>query len=421
MEASRSGMSLFGHDFPYEAMISLICVGYCCTSFPTAQYSPPPSKCTKVVTNACLLYFGRRFAWYECELQAQRRIPYTVLMDRLMQREIKEDVERLSYGGFPKNYSVEEETCFMRVGESNIWVYQHNVHCACSEVKFEYFWNSCDITQATLIPGRGECNFKNGRHVALLPFFRDNLSLLRTYKELEPTPLKMSSELDNLLRQPDVTDVPEYFYTGGAPVNTKGNMFSENVWSTRLAGALKQFLPEKYQELVRVTCHFGPQFKSRQQTFTGLPPNLCSCYPFQGSPDIVIQGQPLMLCEQEEEMSENTIFENSLQAVKQTEEFPPKLGELVANMHVALVKKILKTFIKGGPNKVNELTFRGSGLLLQKANGGILCEAKVSLKKNMATPFQVTVDDFVCQTLTPEALCLQLQKFLNLKDIHLNR
>jgi len=61
----------------------------------------------------------------------------------------------------------------------------------------------------------------------------------------------------------------EYLSTGGAPMDSKGHTFSEDVWSVRLCGCLKQFLLKEYSKL---TCKFGKEFKQRQTIYTRVPP-----------------------------------------------------------------------------------------------------------------------------------------------------
>jgi len=55
------------------------------------------------------------------------------------------------------------------------------------------------------------------------------------------------------------------------------------------------------------------------------------------------------------------------------------------------------------------------GLLLHKATGGIICEMSVELKKDEPAKLKICIDDYVCETLNTETLCLLLQRLLNNK------
>lgn len=218
----------------------------------------------------------------------------------------------------------------------------------------------------------------------------------------------------------DPSTVPEEFSTGGAPFDVKGYIFDEDVWSLRLAGCLRLFLPHRLD--VKMMGKLGKQFAANQMVYTGVPVYLCSCYPFHGAPNITIKSFPIILhsdteAEGEEPESGNepdSIIENSQQAPRQVE-YPPKLGELFATMHMALVKKILKMFVQKKKHEEVELVCHG--LLLSKANGGIMCKMNAELKKNKPGELNFHVHDFACEVLTPAALCSHLQRLLRC-DIH---
>ncbi len=177
---------------------------------------------------------------------------------------------------------------------------------------------------------------------------------------------------------------------------------------------------------------FGLEFKSRQKWYTGVPSYLYQCYPFQGAPDITIKKYtPIVLAEdpnpqpevegQELERESGSkpdyVIENAQQALQQVQtEYPSKLGELLANMHIMVVKKILRSFVH--KRKRENMNLVSRGLLLHKATGGTMCEMSVEFKKQEGPmPITISVCTFGCGVLTPPALCYQLHKLLHC-DLH---
>ena len=122
---------------------------------------------------------------------------------------------------------------------------------------------------------------------------------------------------------------------------------------------------------------------------SGVARALCSCYPFHGSPDITIGATPVVLLEDKEEngseqaVEADAVVENALKQLNQTDVMPNKLGEVLANMHIALVKKILQVFVVEGRRHTIEC--HGSGLLLHPRIGGILC--KITVQEGGTQPF----------------------------------
>lgn len=58
-------------------------------------------------SNTALNYFRCWFVWSECELdEPYETTPFSMLEDTTMRTEIKKDMTSLSYGDFPKHYSV---------------------------------------------------------------------------------------------------------------------------------------------------------------------------------------------------------------------------------------------------------------------------------------------------------------------------
>ena len=296
-----------------------------------------------------------------------------------------------------------------------MWVWVHNVSDPCSKVTYENIVGALTINVTQLTYSRIQCPSDCQSHALLLPFFHDNVSLCQMYKELKMhTSLEeLKTLIDQCKVDAEFAAVPDTFMTGG-PLNQKGTTFLEDVWSTRLSGCLREFLPDHLKKSVHCTCAFGRGFTTRQAKYTTLPADLALCYPFHGSPDITINNTAIVCSDTGEVESDpeelDSIIENALQSFKQCT-FPPKIGELLANMHVIVCKKILRSFLVRRYDR-EEFNYVCSGLLLQKTIGRIMCRVKVPLKKNGITKLEVEVDDFSCHTLTPRSLCHLIAQLL---------
>ena len=371
-----------------------------------ASLEGPPQKIRKVGSHhqaplpssgvtANFMYFGLEVPLNE----SYNRVPFCDLPEHLA-REIKEDYKRFNRGGFPRVSSL-SNTAFQHIEGTNIWVFQHTIHAACSGVTFKHFNDALTIGRGTC--GSCICFGVQPSHVMLEPFFYDNISLERIYSErIRRHPPGQEQEVELLHRVRKVLQdpnnlcaAPDEFSTGGAPLDVRGCMLNEDTWSLRLAGCLKHFLPKNFD--VAMTGKLGMAFTTLQMSYTGVPSNLCLCYPFHGAPDLTVKDYPIVIgteeaAEERESGSEpDCVIEHSIQAPRLVPQ-PPKLGELLANMHVNLVKKILRAFVhKKNPEPLH-LACRG--LLIHKAIGGIVCEMSVDLKKNASVPLTVWVDDF---------------------------
>ena len=218
-----------------------------------------------------------------------------------------------------------------------------------------------------------------------------------------------------------VDSTVEQFSTVGAPTEC-GTLFTENTWTQRLCGSLRLYLPQCLLKQVKYTAEEARQFAKKQSIYTGLSNHLAACYPFHGSPDLTIKSVALVYVDETSESSdessdtsaETATLEVGLQMPKQCHHdgLPPKLGELLAAMHVCLVKKVLRAFIQKG--KYSTGTMETRGLFLHKAIGGILCILRIPLThgENLTAAPEVVVDAFGCHLLTTSYLCTHLQRLL---------
>ena len=367
------------------------------------------STTSSTSANAHLLYFGLTFMWMELALDEPCNCLTFSEIPQDMATVIIDDVKKLKKGNFLQHAG---KGVFRRVDNTNVFIFQHTTHSSCSSVTFDKFECALPVIKRTSC-GHNECLEAELSHEYLDPFFYDNVSLFRKW-EVKHSQSQLLSRLKYGLQDPENVATPDEFSTGGAPFDAKGCIFSQDIWSMRLGGCLKMYLSQNFQ--VAVTCKLGITFKLHQTVYTGVPTDLCQCYLFRGSPDLTIKHYPIILDTEDtsdkspESGSEpESVIENSLQVPKQLSN-PPKLGELLSNMHIQLVMKLLRKFVKKGQTKDVNLTCRG--LFLHKSIGGIICEINVDLMKNKPAPLNISVDDFACSFLSPSSLCHNLQRLL---------
>lgn len=95
-----------------------------------------------------------------------------------------------------------------------------------------------------------------------------------------------------------------------------------------------------------------------------------SSYLFHGVPDILIDDNAIVSVEMEEETEEghyvnsNRVIDCGKQAMGLKSEFPEKLGELMANMYIANVERVMKSLQE---EKILQRVIETRGLFLHKA------------------------------------------------------
>ena len=251
-------------------------------------------------------------------------------------------------------------------------------------------------------------------HLDLELFCRDNHGLLKYYENKglddKRTELKRCEKLSR-------DKIPLQYSTDGGDLYLEGYQMAENVWTEKLKGCLDHFLPTGFK--VDLTIDDGKMFHRTQNGYTGLPIDLCNCYPFHGSPDLVIarrvdetdNGDEVMVSGNETDNSdEEELTENAQQLTRQSSGFIEKVGQLLATIQLHLAKKVLRSIIK---EKTTKEKYSVHGLLIQKLFGCVLCEVSSELKNDAAAPLNISVTTGSTQLLSCESLCYYLQKLLN--------
>lgn len=214
----------------------------------------------------------------------------------------------------------------------------------------------------------GECASHSHCHM-LEPYFSDNYMLMEKWAEGGYTQLvkELKAEIQN---NPDLDD--GIFASQGA-VDSSGNEWEENTWTKRLVGALQRHLPNHN---VKYTAELGLRFATTQSPLSGLGTDsrVLRCYIFRGSSDSTITTTnkvvPLGVGAtppaaatggQSPQSEEESIAK---QAAPQSK-FPPKLGQLASTIHISLVQKAARMFLK---HKRIENVLSVSGLYIDKSS-----------------------------------------------------
>ena len=263
------------------------------------------------------------------------------------------------------------------------------------------------------------------QHDGLLPFFLANQPLKLYYTAKLPT-LPDGERKQHLARQLNRVqsvldgslghDRTPFCSPGVAALGP--SQYDENALSKRLTFSLSEFLPDDLKESVQYTGHDGLMFGLKQALKSGIPNEdyLLSCYVFQGASDISIKNKPVLvdigLAHADDSSSgEECTTEHGKQADPVKVSMPPKLGELLAAMHISLVQKVVKMF-KHKPGKARARTeVKNHGMYIHKALGSYVCELTIpviDVGTRDPRKMEVCVTDLSMGNLTEGHLCFSL-------------
>lgn len=219
-------------------------------------------------------------------------------------------------------------------------------------------------------------------------------------------------------------------YETGAKGDVVATMRSENSWTKRLVGCLRNILP-KLTDRIHYTGDDVLEFASIQSKISSLPANLSGCYPFQGAPDITIHHS-ISICNDctsyeengsSDESGDSEIIEHGLSKIPE-EQHCPKLGQLVAGMHMILVRKVRKKFLSGKAS-VKQTSVSTKGIFLNRGFGAMLCTLLIPIGNGATTQTttpELHIDEKMYGALSPETLCCYLTRvFEHKQELHENK
>ena len=187
-------------------------------------------------TCSTLVYFGLCFAYcpgnhigvLSCRIRVDEA-------DTPLATVIKEELQLLESFSTTK---LEYTSSFRRVSNTLVFVYEHDSYLECSSVDFDYFCSALpeENVKQTLFEPTACPDLQS--HSYLQPFFADNRSLHCEWSKLSNLPpelIQVKAVLNSIFEKNEIPQtIPDLLFTGGYPVKTKGSLFNEDTWTTRL-------------------------------------------------------------------------------------------------------------------------------------------------------------------------------------------
>lgn len=295
---------------------------------------------------------------------------------------------------------------FQRVRTSNVWVYMHATHVSASNAEYNNFAHCLDVEKY-----REPYDYCRDRsnHYILQPFFSDNTSLQDDW-EYEVSKAGEHEQLRALLQQlkSQMAGLMEEDLFS-FQVCHNGCMWDENTWSKRLVGALRQHLPN---QTATYTAEDGLKFKSKAASRSGLDSlELVKCFLFHGSTDITLKDSTLLAVEyppphDSQSSGDEKCIENGKKS-DPIQEYPPKIGQLWACMHISIVEKCLRMFLQQKPITDKLGT---NGMYINKSSGSSLASMEIPIVKvadnHVTVPrARLRVSEPRCSVLSAPSLC----------------
>ena len=359
--------------------------------------------CILALQEAILLYIGLTMFITEHAQVNCRSVFFCLEAASLeLKQNIKKDIKELRECTFTKkqgHWSAAGN--FRRVEGTNLFVYEHTGHVSCSNISLDSLSFKHTAREDPVI----ECTDIDHNHHIYLPFFNDNIALLKKYeillqREDEPHTNFLSerlSELKKFLKEEEVGYLSKApFFTGGKP-DMKGAEMNENVWTRRLVGCVQHNKGAKAATYTAETSFFSfisdifDNFANKYQDF----------FPIRGTVGdaIVFFDIPVV--------TENLdiVLENGKKAAE-LNAYPNKLGELYGGMHLHLsrmvIRKLIKKFVTGSSVKCR-------GLYINKGLAAINCSVEMPIITGSGSSHvDFIIEDYSASTPDGAILCHSL-------------
>lgn len=237
----------------------------------------------------------------------------------------------------------------------SVWIYCHTGQVNCSSVTYTQFKTL--LSRKPIVQNEHVSSCRESDHFMFEAFFSDNNFLRESFKEdLQSTEegsqrkTFLTSQLDKItsIYNGTCSEVPFLYLTPGAP-NMHGFTFDENVWTKRLYGGLRLFLPNCEVRYTAEDYKLGSGFPGEQHLTTTLDAEYSKCYLFKGFPDITISQQVVIQTgtgTEEQDLSSDEFPIEHKRSALDIKPVPDILGELLAQLHLLCVQKCLKVIFK---------------------------------------------------------------------------
>lgn len=241
------------------------------------------------------------------------------------------------------------EAKFKRTSTSSgitLFLFSHESHISSSDAVYENFesHHNCKVelhTSDVVV----DCSEND--HPFLSPFFNGNEELAEELKKW------VQNNQDHHLKK-SIQELMVLFSTW----DEKGYEFSEDDWTSRLQKSLSVHPSLRgkveYFDGLKATKFKAIKRKQLKLNFDA------DCY-FHGAPDLYLQNLLVQHREEVEPDLDPMVAEMAAEmASSHVLKFPyPKLGELIANMHIALVDEILKGCLEGKDSTLVQSSVKG--------------------------------------------------------------
>ncbi|XP_065900870.1 uncharacterized protein [Dysidea avara] len=339
------------------------------------------------------------------------------------------------------NEGVKNDYFFLH--QHNYYIYCYKKYQRSSDSKWQ-FWRQIFMVQGGVNMTASTLNFKpcslnHNCSLTLLPYFWDNQAMEEYLQECSRVP--KASELKGVLVMAKEKEEKQGIFAYKEEFDEEGGLWDENVWSKRLAACLKKFILED-PYTVEYTGDKGNRIYTNRLLY----------HRFHGAPDMVIRmnqderGVATVLATEESSYSDTddpgtpavpslqrqgttvATVENSVQVegkFKEDEKFMDPLlrkvileksGELLANMHISLVDKMLK---EKRLLDMNIEKLKIAGILISRPSGISLFtyEMPVVKAEDLSTRSRESFAKLTLQTklnsIIPENICVAVRKLLD--------
>ena len=328
-----------------------------------------------------------------------------------MMKLMKQDLSYLDrlFGSDNKSF-IPGSITFTRVSASDVFVFKHVRHVACSSVTLTELEHV--VTRKPPVAARQKahsCEFCYN----FLPYVCDNQNLA---DRVEFEDHRMFKEHRDLPQCPKNSPFYVQFNFFGT-----GHLYSKNIWSQRLTNSLNEFY---FVKGFQYSAQEALQFDDHQYQYTRLEGPYTAVYFFRGTPDIRFKVKRVINFSDSDDgddnySSENDSFEAKVQPPKLSH-VPEKLGELIASMYLSVQFKTMKKVLN---EKSLRASYSSKGLFVTRTTGvfGVTLNMPLIKASDVDQPSRPSVDcvDFGNFCLTHNQLCYIFQRFLlnNTKEI----
>ena len=284
---------------------------------------------------------------------------------------------------FRKILTTATQNEFVRIPESNVYVYQHKDNVAASGVELESFGRICEKGIGEKATAVFRCDSEEcGHDDDLLPFFHSNPELLTIYplisnnvEEPQPRKDKIQRYLNCISFVEDRSDLGCSSDQRRFHADNYSYVYAEDTWTKRLFEAVSS----RYQSSkVEYTAPFRGR-SCMQAVLKRMPKGTpIDTLMFRGSPDIIMKHKPVMI--QDGSSYKFTCIETKKSLTMpylSTSMIPQQAGQVICYIHQLLVAEILNKFVAG---QVTDGAI-GHGLYIMGESGSCIL-FEVSLTEN---------------------------------------